>query len=104
VPGDGEVVFSVSDTGPGIPQAEQAQLFERFRRGAEAGYAGSGLGLAIARALVEAHGGRIWIESEPGAGTTVRFTLPADPAPAQAARDRDQGGAGTSAGAAAAGR
>lgn len=75
-PRDGEVVFSVADTGPGISEEEQALLFEPFRRGAEAAYRGTGLGLAISRALVEAHGGRIWIESRPGEGTTVRFTIP----------------------------
>jgi signal transduction histidine kinase/HAMP domain-containing protein len=98
-----EVVFSVADTGPGIPEEEQARLFERFRRGSGARYEGSGLGLSIARALVEAHGGRIWIESAAGAGTTVRFTLPAEPAPARSAGTPDQG-AGTSGGTAAAGR
>ncbi len=98
-PGDGEVVFSVADTGPGIPEAEQAAVFERFRRGAGVPYRGSGLGLSIARALVEAHGGRIWIESRLGAGTVMRFTLPAE----GAARDAPQRPAGTSTGTAAAG-
>jgi signal transduction histidine kinase len=98
-----EVVFSVADTGPGIPEEEQGRLFERFRRGAGARYAGSGLGLSIARALVEAHGGRIWIESRVGAGTIVKFSLPAEPPPARIAGTLDQG-AGMAGGAAAAGR
>ncbi|HET8541683.1 MAG TPA: ATP-binding protein [Anaeromyxobacter sp.] len=102
-PGDGEIVFTVGDTGPGIPEAERGALFERFRRGAGARYEGAGLGLSIARALVEAHGGRIWIESRPDAGTIVRFTLPAEPAAPPAAAP-DHGAAGTSAGAAGAGR
>ena len=102
-PGDGEVVFSVADTGPGIPEAEQAAMFDRFRRGAGARYRGAGLGLSIARALVETHGGRIWIDSRPGAGTVMRFTLPAEGA-ARAATNVPQGPAGTSTGTAVAGR
>jgi signal transduction histidine kinase len=74
-----EVVVSVSDRGPGIEKAELPLIFERFHRvdrsrARESG--GSGLGLSIARSLVEAHGGRMWAESEPGEGTTVSFTLP----------------------------
>jgi signal transduction histidine kinase len=76
MPGDGEVVFMVSDTGPGIPEEEQPRLFERWYRGRTTEYAGHGLGLAIARALVEAHGGRIWVESLPGTGATFAFTIP----------------------------
>ena len=73
----GAVEFEVRDSGPGISPEEQARLFERFSRGRNAGYPGTGLGLAIARALVEAHGGRIWVESRPGEGAAFRFTLPA---------------------------
>jgi signal transduction histidine kinase len=93
--GDGEVIFAVADTGPGISAEDQARLFERFRRGANANYQGTGLGLAISRALVEAHGGRIWVESRPGEGATFRFTLPAASGePAQAAGcERQAGGA-----------
>ncbi|HSD19656.1 MAG TPA: PAS domain-containing protein, partial [Anaeromyxobacter sp.] len=71
-----QVVFEVRDTGPGIPAEELPHVFDRFRRGRSAGYAGTGLGLAIARALIEAHGGRIWAESTLGLGTVVRFALP----------------------------
>ncbi|HEX9050848.1 MAG TPA: ATP-binding protein [Anaeromyxobacter sp.] len=101
--GDGEVVFSVSDTGPGIPEEEQPGIFERFRRGAGARYAGAGLGLSIARALVEAHGGRIQVESRAGEGTTMRFTIPCEAALARTPSFAGQGPTGTSAGATAAG-
>jgi PAS domain S-box-containing protein len=77
--GDG-VLISVVDTGEGIPADHLPHVFDRFyqathsRKGARHG---AGLGLPIARGIVEAHGGTIWIESAPGRGTTVRFTLPA---------------------------
>ncbi|MGK3960154.1 ATP-binding protein [Sorangium sp. So ce1667] len=70
------VVFSVSDTGPGIPEDELPYLFERFWRGQRNGYKGTGLGLAIARELVAAHGGTISVDSRVGVGTTFRFTIP----------------------------
>ncbi|WP_437965081.1 ATP-binding protein [Sorangium sp. So ce260] len=70
------VVFSVADTGPGIPEDELPYLFERFWRGQRNGYKGTGLGLAIARELVVAHGGTIHVESRVGVGTTFRFTIP----------------------------
>lgn len=70
-----EVVFSVADTGPGIDAAQQALLFDRYWRGDEVSYKGTGLGLAIARGLVKSHGGRIWVESEPGHGATFFFSL-----------------------------
>ncbi len=75
----GRIEFAVSDTGPGIPPDQLEQIFERFHRSATSRRAdrdGSGLGLPIARALVEAHGGRIWAESRPGEGATIRFELP----------------------------
>ncbi len=78
-PVDGTIEFSVSDDGPGISPAQVERLFDRFYR-TDASRArqvgGSGLGLAIARAIVEAHGGRIWAESEPGEGATIRFEIP----------------------------
>lgn len=75
------IQISVEDTGVGIPDDAKEAVFERFRqvsrtRSAAAGQKGTGLGLAIAKGNVEAHGGRIWIESEMGHGTTVHFTLP----------------------------
>jgi two-component system phosphate regulon sensor histidine kinase PhoR len=76
-------VLSVEDTGIGIPQAEHERIFERFyrvdaARSREAG--GTGLGLSIAKHIVEAYGGRIWVESEVGAGSAFRFTVPLDTA------------------------
>jgi len=76
----GEIVVSVADTGVGIVRADQAAIFEKFR---QAGNTltdkpkGTGLGLAICKEIVSHHGGRIWVESEPGKGSTFSFTLPA---------------------------
>jgi signal transduction histidine kinase len=73
----GGVEIEVADTGPGIPPGEREQVFEPFTRGdASRSSDGAGLGLAIARAIVEAHGGRIWL-AEAAAGTRVRFSVPA---------------------------
>jgi signal transduction histidine kinase len=74
-PAPAGVAFAVSDTGPGIDARDLPHVFDRFVKSADSG--GAGLGLAIARSLVEAHGGRITAESAPGAGTTMRFVLPA---------------------------
>jgi signal transduction histidine kinase len=70
------VMFSVADTGPGIPAEHLSHAFDRYWQQQGADRRGSGLGLYIAKGIVEAHGGRIWIESSPGRGTTVRFTIP----------------------------
>ncbi|HEX6038180.1 ATP-binding protein [Longimicrobium sp.] len=75
-PGEGEVRFSVTDTGPGIPPEQVPHIFGAFWQARHADRRGLGLGLSIARGLVEAHGGRIWVESEPGHGATFVFTLP----------------------------
>jgi signal transduction histidine kinase len=74
-----EHLFAVSDDGPGISPEDAGHLFDRYWRSAEASYRGTGLGLAIARGIVEAHGGRIWVESELGHGATFSFTIPAAP-------------------------
>jgi signal transduction histidine kinase len=73
---EGAAEISVSDTGPGIPEAEQERVFERFYRGEAGTDYGSGLGLAIARAAIEAVGGVVELESDVGTGTTVRFRFP----------------------------
>lgn len=70
------VVFSVADTGPGIPADRLAHLFEPYWSGAEHAAQGSGLGLFIVRGIVESHGGRVWVESTAGKGATFFFTLP----------------------------
>jgi len=78
--GDEWVQTSVADTGPGIPLEEANKIFDKFYQIAQAGKQkarGTGLGLAISKALVEMHGGRIWVESEVGRGSTFFFTLPA---------------------------
>ncbi|HJX63449.1 MAG TPA: HAMP domain-containing sensor histidine kinase, partial [Polyangia bacterium] len=71
-----ELLFAVSDNGPGISEEDVKHLFERYWRSGEAEYKGTGLGLAIARGIVNAHGGRIWVESELGHGATFLFTIP----------------------------
>jgi signal transduction histidine kinase len=79
---DGEIRVAVRDDGPGIAPEDQARIFEEFQQ-APAGRQhgeGTGLGLALSRRLVELHHGRIWVESEPGQGSTFVFTLPVPPA------------------------
>jgi len=67
----------VADAGPGVTEEERELVFEPFYRGSAAtGRPGSGLGLAIARAVVLAHGGKIWLEGAPGGGTAVLIELP----------------------------
>jgi signal transduction histidine kinase len=73
---DHGVCFSVSDNGPGIDPEHLPHVFDRFWKHEAGGKKGTGLGLFIAKGIVEAHGGRIWVESEPGQGATFRFTLP----------------------------
>jgi len=78
---NGEVRVSVSDSGPGIAPADQARIFEEFQQGAagKEQREGTGLGLALSKRLVELHGGRIWVDSELGKGSTFVFTLPVPP-------------------------
>jgi len=72
-----ECTFTVHDVGPGIPEQQLSLLFERFWTSPRTtSGSGTGLGLAIARGIVEAHGGRIWVHSAPGEGTSFFFTLP----------------------------
>jgi signal transduction histidine kinase len=76
---DKEILFFVKDTGPGIPEEKQQVVFERFRQADEKiryKYGGSGLGLAISKSLVEMMGGILWLESDPGQGSSFYFKLP----------------------------
>ena len=76
---DNYLVFTVKDNGAGIPKDKQSDLFRPFYQ-ADTSLSrkpgGTGLGMSISKGLVELHGGRIWIESEEGKGTTVHFTIP----------------------------
>ena len=79
---DDEVGVTVADDGPGIPAEARGHIFDRFyrvdgARGRDNG--GSGLGLAICREIAGAHGGRVWVESEEGAGSAFTLALPRDP-------------------------
>lgn len=77
----GRAVLTVTDHGPGIPPERQARIFEAFQPAAPLEYrraGGLGLGLYISRGIVEAHGGRMWLESQVGVGSTFGFTLPLD--------------------------
>ena len=76
---NGEVRIAVRDTGPGIADDDRERIFEEFQQARDTNGErpeGTGLGLALSRSLVELHGGRIWVESEPGKGSTFTFTLP----------------------------
>jgi len=75
---DGFCIVKIQDEGIGMSQAQMARAFEKFYRGnvSDTAVGGLGLGLTISKNIVEAHGGKIWIEGEPGAGTTISFSLP----------------------------
>jgi signal transduction histidine kinase len=76
---NGSFHVSVRDTGPGISSADQAKLFQEFQQADNAitkKKGGTGLGLAISKRIIEMHGGKIWVESQPGQGSTFAFTLP----------------------------
>jgi PAS domain S-box-containing protein len=86
----GQVLFRVTDTGAGITAEDLPHVFDRFWQGRNARRAGAGLGLPIVKGIVEGHGGRVWIESSPGRGSTFFFTVPVArsqqrPAPAASA-------------------
>jgi signal transduction histidine kinase len=76
---DGAFLLSVSDTGPGISKEDQSTIFEEFQQADPSSTktkGGTGLGLSIARRIVELHGGRIWVASSLGQGSTFSFALP----------------------------
>ena len=75
--GEGMWQFSVKDNGPGIDPQQLERIFGLFKRLVAKSVPGTGVGLSISRKIVEAHGGKIWMESAPGEGSTVKFTLPA---------------------------
>jgi signal transduction histidine kinase len=73
-----QIILTVTDTGIGIPSADLANIFERFYRASNVNseIAGTGLGLSIVRSIVEAHQGRIWVDSKEGSGTTFTLLFP----------------------------
>jgi two-component system, NtrC family, sensor kinase len=76
---NGAYTISVRDTGPGIAEADQAKIFDEFQQADSTqtkAKGGTGLGLSIAKRIIEMHGGRLWVESSPGAGSTFSFTVP----------------------------
>ena len=85
--GSGEVIMWVEDSGAGIAPDELPHVFDRFWQARKAERRGTGLGLTITKAIVESHGGRIWLDSRLGLGTTARFTIPASVDPS-ASEDR----------------
>ena len=86
---DGKVLIAVADNGPGIPRENLGDIFNPYWQAKRTARLGAGLGLPIAKGIVESHGGRIWVESEPGDGTKFFFTLPVavDAPGAASARD-----------------
>jgi signal transduction histidine kinase len=72
----GDLCISVADTGPGISPSSATRIFDRYWQAPETKQQGAGLGLFIVKGIVEAHGGRVWVDSEPGRGSTFRFTIP----------------------------
>ena len=73
---DDTIVVCVSDEGPGIPRENVSKVFDRYWQALETKHDGLGLGLSIAKGIVEAHGGKIWVDSELGKGSSFFFTLP----------------------------
>jgi two-component system sensor histidine kinase KdpD len=85
---EGEVILEVADRGPGIPSGEEERIFQRFHRvSGDRGSRGVGLGLAICRAIVAAHGGRIWAENRADGGASFKLTLPLEGTPPEPEAD-----------------
>jgi signal transduction histidine kinase len=74
---DNEILHEIRDTGIGIPEEKHQKIFEEFFQAEGGKYGGTGLGLSIAKEVIEEHGGKIWVESQPGKGSVFFFTLPA---------------------------
>ena len=89
-PRGAEAVFAVTDSGPGIASEDLERLFDKFWQRRLTDRRGVGLGLAIARGIVEAHGGRIWAESNVGVGSTFYFSLPAMAEPSSVVDGNEQ--------------
>ncbi len=93
---DDEVILSVADNGPGIPEEEMPRVFEHLFRGRAAvrdpnnPIEGTGLGLALAKTVIEQHGGRLWVESEEAKGSTFRFALPREATPKTGSLRREE--------------
>jgi len=86
---DGSVLVEVADNGPGINPGEEERIFDKFVRGSSA-TGGIGLGLTICKAIITAHGGRIWVEHRPEGGAIFRFTLPAPENPPEVEKEEGQ--------------
>ena len=86
---DKEIIVEVADRGTGLKQGDEKRIFEKFYRARPTTTGGVGLGLAICRAIIEAHGGRIWAANRAGGGAVFRFTLPLDGEPPQVTLDND---------------
>jgi PAS domain S-box-containing protein len=88
---DEEVLFWIADTGPGIASEDLSRVFDRFWQGAKGRRMGAGLGLPIVKGIVTAHDGRVWVESEPGHGSTFFFTIPVVRRKQRSARQAHEG-------------
>ena len=98
---NGSITVSVRDLGPGITEADQAKIFQEFQQADSAvtrEKGGTGLGLTISKRIVELHGGRIWVESTPGQGSTFSFILPVTVEPRRGQHEQGYSGGGGSGG------
>lgn len=89
---DEAVIVEVADRGPGLPPGEEERIFDKFYRVRPSAAGGAGLGLTICRAIVRAHGGRLWASNRSGGGVSFRFTLPLEGEPPQVDVEDEQAG------------